>query len=115
MFSATWPNEVRQLASDFHTDPIFMNVGSMELAANHNIEQIVEVTDEIYKPERLSKLLETLMKEVCIIFEGYLRHLNFQKEAKILIFAETKKKCDGLSRAIMRIGYRGMTDFNSFI
>jgi superfamily II DNA/RNA helicase len=79
MFSATWPEEVRQLASDFHTDPVFLNVGSLELAANHNIEQIVEVTDEIYKPERLSRLLETLMKEVSMLFKCFYNVLIFRR------------------------------------
>jgi superfamily II DNA/RNA helicase len=64
MFSATWPEEVRQLAADFHSNPVFLNVGSLELAANHNIEQIVEVMDEMQKPERLAKLLSGMLKEV---------------------------------------------------
>ena len=40
MFSATWPKEVRSLASDFQKDAAFLNVGSLELAANHNILQV---------------------------------------------------------------------------
>uniref|UniRef100_A0A1I8AFQ6 Helicase ATP-binding domain-containing protein n=1 Tax=Steinernema glaseri TaxID=37863 RepID=A0A1I8AFQ6_9BILA len=36
MFSATWPKEVRALARDFQKDAAFLNVGSMELSANHN-------------------------------------------------------------------------------
>ncbi|GMR60305.1 hypothetical protein PMAYCL1PPCAC_30500, partial [Pristionchus mayeri] len=46
MFSATWPREVRALATDFQKDAAFLNVGSLELAANHNITQVVEVIDE---------------------------------------------------------------------
>lgn len=67
MFSATWPQEVRNLAADFHTDPVFLNVGSLELAANHNIEQIIEVMDELDKPDRLGQLLQQLLKEVGIL------------------------------------------------
>ncbi|MCP9264836.1 putative ATP-dependent RNA helicase DDX5 [Dirofilaria immitis] len=40
MFSATWPKEVRTLAKDFLTDPVFVNVGSLKLAANNNIKQL---------------------------------------------------------------------------
>ena len=46
MWSATWPKEVRQLASDYLTDFIQVNIGSMDLSASHNITQIVEVISE---------------------------------------------------------------------
>jgi superfamily II DNA/RNA helicase len=46
MWSATWPKEVRQLASDFLHDFIQVNVGSLDLSANHNIQQIVEVMND---------------------------------------------------------------------
>jgi superfamily II DNA/RNA helicase len=66
MFSATWPEEVRNLAEDFQHDPVFLNVGSLELAANHNIEQIIEVIYEQDKQDRLAQLLGTLLKEVTV-------------------------------------------------
>ena len=50
MWSATWPTEVRQLASDFFTDAVFLNIGSLDLAANHNITQIVDIVEEYQKP-----------------------------------------------------------------
>lgn len=43
MWSATWPKEVRQLAEDFLRDYVQINVGALELSANHNILQIVDV------------------------------------------------------------------------
>lgn len=43
MWSATWPKEVRQLAEDFLKDYVQINVGALELSANHNILQIVDV------------------------------------------------------------------------
>jgi superfamily II DNA/RNA helicase len=64
MFSATWPKEVRTLAMDFQKDPVFLNVGSMEIAANHNIEQIVEVMEEHNKPNRLFQILDTFLQDV---------------------------------------------------
>ena len=64
MFSATWPKEVRSLAALFQKDAAFLNVGSLELAANHNITQIVEVIEENEKQKRLMALLGSIMKEV---------------------------------------------------
>lgn len=46
MWSATWPKEVQTLAEDFLNDYIQVNIGSLQLAANHNIMQIVEVCQE---------------------------------------------------------------------
>ncbi|KAI6241294.1 DEAD/DEAH box helicase [Aphelenchoides fujianensis] len=63
MFSATWPKEVRSLAADFQKDPVFLNVGSMELSANHNIEQIVEVMEEHRKQSRLFQILEACLND----------------------------------------------------
>lgn len=41
--------EVESLASDFLRDPIHVTIGSLDLAANHNIRQIVEILDERQK------------------------------------------------------------------
>ena len=46
MWSATWPKEVQALAEDFLTDYVQLNIGSLTLAANHNILQIVDVCQE---------------------------------------------------------------------
>jgi len=43
MWSATWPKEVQALAEDFLHEYIQINIGSLSLAANHNIRQVVEV------------------------------------------------------------------------
>lgn len=64
MFSATWPREVRKLASDFLTNVAHLNVGSLELSANHNITQIVEIIDEGNKQQRLISILNQIMDEV---------------------------------------------------
>uniref|UniRef100_A0A1I7Z6T9 RNA helicase n=1 Tax=Steinernema glaseri TaxID=37863 RepID=A0A1I7Z6T9_9BILA len=90
MFSATWPKEVRALASDFQNDAAFLNVGSMELSANKNITQKVEILDENEKQRRLMELLEDIMK---------------QTENKTIIFVETKRKADELTRSMRRDGW----------
>jgi superfamily II DNA/RNA helicase len=46
MWSATWPKEVQSLAEDFLTDYMQLNIGSLTLAANHNILQIVDMCQE---------------------------------------------------------------------
>lgn len=52
MWSATWPKEVRQLAEDFLHDYTQINVGNLELSANHNILQIVDVCMESEKDHK---------------------------------------------------------------
>lgn len=90
MFSATWPKEVRTLASDFQTDPVYLNVGSLELSANHNITQYVEVVNEYHKNRRLFEVLTRISEE---------------SENKTLIFVQTKRKADELTSAMRRDGW----------
>lgn len=90
MWSATWPKEVRTLAEDFlHKKYIQLNVGSLTLAANHNIKQHVDVCTEDEKENKLMHLLE---------------EIGNQEENKTIVFAETKKKVDALTRIIRQAG-----------
>ncbi|XP_047434394.1 probable ATP-dependent RNA helicase DDX17 [Mugil cephalus] len=93
MWSATWPKEVRQLAEDFLRDYVQINVGALELSANHNILQIVDVCMETEKDNKLIQLMEEIMAE---------------KENKTIIFVETKKRCDDLTRRMRRDGWPAM-------
>ena len=44
MFSATWPEEIRQLAEKYlHANTVRVVVGSTELAANHRVKQVIIV------------------------------------------------------------------------
>ena len=90
MWSATWPKEVRALASEFLHDFIQVNIGSMDLAANHRITQIVEVVTEPEKRERMIKHLEKVMDS---------------KENKILIFVGTKRVADEITRLLRQDGW----------
>ena len=70
MWSATWPHEVRKLAKDFfgqEKDLVHMNIGSTELQANPNIEQVIEVTEN--NMEKKGKVVEYVAEvpQVCII------------------------------------------------
>ncbi|VDM59050.1 unnamed protein product, partial [Angiostrongylus costaricensis] len=82
--------KVRTLASDFQRDAAFLNVGSMELAANHNITQFVDVLEEHAKQSRMMQLLNDIMN---------------QPECKTIIFVETKRKADDLTRWMRRDGW----------
>lgn len=98
MWSATWPKEVRALAADFLQDFIQVNIGSMELAANHRITQIVEVVTEMEKRDRMIKHLEKVMEN---------------KENKILIFVGTKRIADEITRFLRQDGWPALCKFNS--
>lgn len=110
MWSATWPKEVRKLAEDFlinymqvccllsfllhlYLCLLFLqiNIGSVSLAANHNITQIVDVCDESEKYTKLYKLLTDVNANL--------------RENKTIIFAETKRKVDELSNQMKAVGW----------
>lgn len=52
MWSATWPKEVKKLSADFLEDYVMINIGSLQLSANHNILQIVDVCQEHEKESK---------------------------------------------------------------
>lgn len=52
MWSATWPKEVKNLAEDFLKDYAQINVGSLQLSANHNILQIIDVCQDYEKENK---------------------------------------------------------------
>ncbi|XP_058836792.1 uncharacterized protein LOC131693185 [Topomyia yanbarensis] len=91
MWSATWPKEIRKLAEEFLRDYIQINIGSLNLAANENILQIIDCCQEYEKQDRLFKLLNQLSQQ------GHL---------KSIIFVETKRKVDQIVGIIKRNGWR---------
>merc|ERR1719411_1021916 len=58
LFSATWPEAIRNLAQEFLTNPVKVTVGSDDLSANKRIKQVVEVIDENDKDKKLIEVLE---------------------------------------------------------
>jgi len=90
MWSATWPKEVRQLASDFLNDYIQVNIGSTDLSANHRITQIVEVMSDFEKRDRMIKHMEKIMED---------------RSNKILIFTGTKRIADEITRFLRQDGW----------
>ncbi|KAH8103252.1 P-loop containing nucleoside triphosphate hydrolase protein [Phellopilus nigrolimitatus] len=98
MFSATWPEAVRRLASSFLRDPIRVTVGSDDLTANRKVEQVVEVFDD--QREKDSRLI------------SHLRRLKARKgekqipdEARILIFVLYKKEAARVEQNLSRQGF----------
>ena len=82
MFSATWPKEVQKLAHEYLNDFAQVTIGSMELSANVNITQIIEVCSDFEKRGKLVKHLEKISSE----------------SAKVLIFIGTKRVADDLTK-----------------
>ena len=106
MWSATWPDDVRDLADDFldaaHSEKaeeyVRMNIGSTELQAASSITQNLEFTNKqgFRKSDRLLDLLEKTRPENASSEDSF---------KKVLIFAQTKKDVDFLERIIRREGY----------
>ncbi|KAM0749987.1 DEAD-domain-containing protein [Meredithblackwellia eburnea MCA 4105] len=89
MFSATWPREVQQLASNYLGDYIQVTIGSLELAANNDIEQIIEVVEDRRKRDMLNNHLELISS----------------KNDRALIFVATKKMADQLTNDLRSDGW----------
>lgn len=91
-WSATWPKEVEHLAKQFLFNPYKVVIGSSDLKANHAIRQLVDVVSESQKYNKLVKLLEDIM-------DG----------SRILIFLDTKKGCDQITRQLRMDGWPALS------
>lgn len=93
MFSATWPKEVQSLANSFFTDindTLKVQIGSLDLTANKNVTQIVEIINQRYqKDSRLEQLMSQVM----------------QQGGKAIVFLATKRMTDQVCRDLQRKGY----------
>ncbi|XP_022859389.1 ATP-dependent RNA helicase-like protein DB10, partial [Olea europaea var. sylvestris] len=86
MYTATWPKEVRKIASDLLVRPVQVNIGNVdELVANKAITQNVEVLSSMEKRRRLEQILRSQ-----------------EPGSKIIIFCSTKKMCDQLAGNLNR-------------
>lgn len=92
MFSATWPEIVRKLASTFMKDPVKVTIGSLELSANVRVTQKVEVLQEQRDKEyRLQQIIKQYQS-------------GKNKNDRILIFALYKKEA---ARVESTLKYKG--------
>ncbi len=85
MFSATFPKEIQQLASDFLEDYLFLAVGRVGSTTDF-IQQRVEYSEEHSKRDMVLKLLNTI-------------------PGLTLVFVETKRGADSLEDFLIREGY----------
>lgn len=90
MWSATWPKEIQALANDYLGEYYQVTVGSLDLTGNKNITQVIEVCTDQDK------------------YRNLLRHLreNWSPKDRCLIFVETKKGCDMLTRSLRNDGFQ---------
>ncbi|KAL8457942.1 hypothetical protein ACS0TY_035704 [Phlomoides rotata] len=91
-WSATWPREVETLARQFLRNAYKVIIGSADLKANQSIQQIIEVMTDMEKYNRLIRLLKEVMNG-----------------SKILIFVETKKGCDQVTRQLRMDGWPALS------
>lgn len=96
MFTATWPESVRTLASTFMTSPIKIAIGDNptgDLRANARIVQKVEVIEPRDKEYRLLQLLKQYQS-------------GAQKDDRILVFCLYKKEATRIENFIRQKGFR---------
>merc|ERR1719491_2509801 len=84
MWSATWPKAVESLARDYLKDYYQVTVGSQDLTGNKDVTQSVEVVQDM---DKYRKLLTHLRE-------------NLTGKDRVLVFVETKKGCDMLTRSL---------------
>lgn len=81
------------MAEEFLNDYIQINIGSMNLSANQNILQIVDVCEDSEKDAKLIKLLSEIQSD---------------RESKTIIFSETKRKVDDIRNFLMKNQFRAV-------
>merc|ERR1719316_2018759 len=95
-FTATWPQEVRRLASEFLYNAHMVTIGNRdELKANADIVQIMKVVNDYNKNQTLCQVLQQA---------GVAGGSTSATGAKGLIFCTTKRMCDQLSTALTQLG-----------
>merc|ERR1719187_964878 len=92
LFSATWPEAIRNLAREFLTDPVKVTVGSDALSANKKIKQVIEVIDENDKDEKLMKVLQ--------------RYTNAETTNRMIIFVLKKAEAYDVEDQLWHKGFK---------
>jgi len=91
LFSATWPDSVRELAHSFLKRPIKVTIGSDDLSACTRITQIVEVVDDRAREGKLTQLL---------------KKYHADRKNRILIFVLYKKEASRIEQNLSRDGWK---------
>ncbi|KAH6837916.1 P-loop containing nucleoside triphosphate hydrolases superfamily protein [Perilla frutescens var. hirtella] len=93
LFSATFPDEIKRLASDFLSSYIFLAAGKVGSSTNLIVQKVEFVPDM----QKRNYLLNLLFSQSTTNAPA--------KDALTLIFVETKKGADALERWLSRKGY----------
>lgn len=92
-FTATWPKEVRKLASEILNRPYKVMIGNRdELKGNQDIIQLVRIVDGYTKP----RAIEEVLREAGLA--------DRDSSGKALVFCNTKRMCEQLSNGLARCG-----------
>ncbi|PPR97001.1 hypothetical protein GOBAR_AA23661 [Gossypium barbadense] len=123
MFSATWPAAVHRLAQEYmDPNPVKVVIGSEDLAANHDVMQIVEVLDDRARYERLTALLkkyhesQRIVSPYCYNYFKLTRHwfyillsvdievcISFRN--RVLVFVLYQAEADRIENMLKRSGW----------
>merc|ERR1719189_2820195 len=98
LFSATWPDTVRELAHEFLKNPMKITIGSDDLTAGSTIEQIVEVFDD--ERQRQWKLVELLKKHQ----KSGSNSNKSNNDKRVLIFVLYKKEATRIEQFLQGKG-----------
>jgi len=90
MWSATWPKTVQQLAGDYLNDYYQVTVGSLDLTGNKDVTQTIDVCADGDKYRNLLRRLKE----------------SLTSTDRVLVFVETKKGCDMLTRSLRMDGFQ---------
>jgi ATP-dependent RNA helicase DDX5/DBP2 len=90
MWSATWPKEVQNLARDYLSEFYQVTVGSLDLSGNKDVTQMIDVCQDTEKYRNLLRYLKE----------------NLSPKDRVLVFVETKKGCDMLTRSLRMDGFQ---------
>ncbi|KAK3210869.1 hypothetical protein Dsin_015575 [Dipteronia sinensis] len=93
LFSATFPDDIQRLASDFLSNYIFLTVGKVG-SSTDLIAQRVELVQDMEKRSRLMKILSTQKANG-----------SRGKPALTLVFVETKRGADALEHSLSMNGF----------
>eukprot|EP00948_MAST-09A_sp_MAST-9A-sp1_P002996 g2996.t1 len=103
-YTATWPESVRSVANRFIHNPVQVHVGDQnELSANEDIEQNIMMIEEREKPMQLQAVIDEILP-----LSGqnqFSPSSSSDFPPKVLVFCQTKTKCDQLADDFYDQGY----------
>jgi len=93
-FTATWPQSIRRMASEFLKDPYQVQIGNRdELKGNQDIVQMVKICTNYNK----SQVLNDVLRQAGVSDRN-------NSQSKGLVFCSTKRMCDQIADQLRRGG-----------